>query len=60
MTAVGVTFSLVKALHHLILSGSVSRIHAVRGYQHILGIIRMEDDPKSSDLQGDSLCGGDS
>lgn len=30
------------------------------GYQHILGIICMEDDPNSFDLQKDSLCGGDS
>lgn len=30
------------------------------GYQHILGIIRMEDDPNSPDLQNDSLCGEDS
>ncbi len=30
------------------------------GSLHILGIIRMEDDPNSFDLQKDSLCRGDS
>lgn len=29
-------------------------------YQHILGIIRIEDDPNSFDLQKDSLCRRDS
>lgn len=30
------------------------------GSLHILGIIRMEDDPNSFDLQKDSLCVEDS
>lgn len=35
-------------------------MRAVCGYQHILGIIRMEDDPNSPDLQKDSLRREDS
>lgn len=42
--------------YHFISAGFVSRTRAEPGYQHILGIIRMEDDPNSSDLQRDRVA----
>lgn len=44
------------SLYRLISPGFVSEIHAVPGYQHILRIIRMVDDPNSFDLQKKIAC----